>query len=240
MRLVGKAILLAVLTSGCVRVERGIGQTISAEGIETLSVRSERGDVFYDGRFQDRFEIYSTSWGRGGGEAAATSREAENDLTTAIYDEVLALDSTTGVNSAGVDHIVDGPSVMNLDIDTRQGQVWVENVDGYHVVTASDIIGDNLSGDADFYADTMNISIDPYDDSVIRLDAFGDVTLYLPAERAYDMTVWGDPAFEMEVTDLGFDDFLLDAGYFSGRRGLATIRVDVTISGGGFYLYELR
>jgi len=133
------------------------------------------------------------------------------------------------------------PSVLNVEAVTLDGLVTLTNIDGYHVVTGSSVLADNVYGDLDAYADggDADVEIFPYEGSIIRVESFGgDASVALPWGLAYDLRVYSDPDYGYEITDLGFDELVLGGDYAIGSTGAGSIRVEVIATGGSVWVTE--
>ncbi len=124
---------------------------------------------------------------------------------------------------------------------TLEGHAQLHGVDGSHVVTADSVTGTAITGSADLYAVRGGMDVEVYPDfgSVIVLQAMGgDVVLGMPFGLQYDIEVFGDWDYPMDVLDLGFDAVTVEPGYFAALTGGGNVVIEVTIQGGGFYVYE--
>jgi hypothetical protein len=233
--------MLFTLMFACVRVEHDFNETVSSQGIDVLASDIERGDVTYQVGADTEFDIVGTSWGRGGGEKKASAHEDENTFGVDIAAGLVDVWGRSDHRKGGVDVDVRGPSVVHLDLITLDGTVYMSDAVGTHVVTASRIEATALAGDADLYATNngMDVELWPYDDGVIRLDSVGgDVILSLPYGADYDIQVWADGEYGLDVAELGFDNFYMAPDYFAGSRGTESIDVKVYVTGGSFSLLE--
>ncbi|MEZ4316467.1 MAG: hypothetical protein R3F61_03135 [Myxococcota bacterium] len=227
---------VAVLATGCARVETTFSDTVSSEGVFVFQGTTDRGTIRYDGGgIGETFDVRGTSWATGGGKAKAERREADNQYAVSVQDRVLVASGVSFDGRAGVDFSVLGPSVMDVDILTDRGTAELFDVNGIHVVTANRVYGRGIIGDVDFFADSNGIDVEvlPFEFGSVRVESrSGDVDLYIPWGLDYDLTVVGDPEYEMVIEDLGFDTFVLEPGLAIGWRGGRSIRVDVVVTGG--------
>ena len=236
-------LLLPVMVA-CVQVESNFAEALSSEGVYTVLGDLDHGDFAYDGIEEEVFDIQGTSWGRGAGKKRAEKSQGANSYSIDVSSGVLEVVGRTSYRRAGIDFDLLGPDVMDMDVVSRDGNVYLEDVAGYHIVTADEIVSTRLIGDVDFYANEgMDVEIWPFEDGFVTLDSVGgDVVLYLPYGGDYDMQVWADPEYGLEITELGFDNFYLSpvGDYFAGSRGTESIEITVYLSGGSFSLLESR
>ena len=233
-------VLCAVV--GCARSEEISVEIVPAAGLTTVRADVESGDFVYDGRNWSEFAVNVTSWGRAWAQERASEKRAANSWTIEPVDDVLTItaDSDPG---AGVDFDVVGPAEVDLEIDVqRSGRVILDDVWGSTVITAPSITGRRLQGNLDALAIDGSITVDiqPDDNGVIRIETLdGAVDVGLPFGLDYDLQIWGDPAFSLIITDLGFDDQTVGEGYFAGSRGTGAIQVNLYVSGGAATLRSI-
>ncbi|MBT3222755.1 MAG: hypothetical protein HN348_27075, partial [Proteobacteria bacterium] len=164
--------LLLPLMVACVQVESNFSEALSSEGVYTVAGDLDQGDFAYDGIEEEVFDIIGTSWGRGAGKNRAKRNQKSNSYAIDITNSVLEVIGRTSYRRAGIDFDLIGPDVMDLDVVTREGDVYLEDVAGIHVVTADEIVTTRLIGDADFYAyEGMDVEIWPYEDGIVTLDS---------------------------------------------------------------------
>ena len=235
-------LLVPLLALGCVQVESTFEDTLSASGVSIVSARVDRGDITYDVDSETEFSVLGNSWGRGVmSRKRAERNQAATGYSVGISNGSLLLDARTEYRAAGVDFDVTGPSFLDTDLLTNEGTVTLEDVEGYHTVTASRIVSNRLIGDVVFIATGMGVNAEiwPYEDGTIYIDSSGGtVDLFLPFGGDYDVEIWGDIEHGVTVTDLGFDQFYLAEDYFAGERGTGAITVEVYAVGGAVNLYE--
>jgi hypothetical protein len=235
-------LIVPALMTGCVQYESEFSDTLSAAGVAIISARVDRGDISYDVGSEAQFDISGRSWGRGTMSKKTALRNQEaNSYSVRIVNDGLLLDATSDYTRAGVDFRVEGPWYMDTDILTKSGTVTLEEVEGYHTVTASRIVTYRVIGDVVFIGTGMGMDVElwPYTDGYIYLESSGGtVDVYLPYGGDYDVEIWGDVEYGVTVTDLGFDQFYLAEDYFAGERGSGAITVEVYASGGAVNLYE--
>jgi len=157
-----------------------------------------------------------------------------------VSDGLLDLWGRSPVSKSGVDIAVIGPSRMDVEAVLLDGTAHLYDVEGTHLVTANAVVGAGIAGDVDLYASLAGINVEvwPNDGGTVRLEAFGDVLLALPYGLDYDIEVFADPDWGVEVTDLGFDELVIAPDYVSAETGDGSIEVDVFVSGGVFALWE--
>lgn len=235
---------LAVLASGCVTVDSTFSDTLSSDGVFVFRGSSDRGIVAYDGRGMGRdFDISGRSWATGSGSNRAGEREASNRYGVEVEGEALVASAVSFDTRSGVDFDVFGPEVMDIEIVTEHGEAELFDVTGTHVVTARRIIGDNISGDVDFFADGRGLDVEvyPHDDGTVSIRSRGgNATIYLPRRLNYDLNIIGDPNRELELEDLGFDRMVVDPGLAIAWRGDRSVRVDIEVTGGDVRVLSAR
>lgn len=230
-----------VLTA-CVSSVNTVQETVDAKGIARLSVDSERGDVDIAGDDQrSEFRLLFESTGFGGGEAAASRREAQNSVGSSVDGTVLDVFTRSPASQSRVDLAIDLPARMDTDMELGNGNAFLSNLNGIHVVTANTVTGTRLLGDVDAYANEGPIDIEvwPYENGVIRIEAFSDVTLWLPYGLPYDMDVFVDPYFPYDIAELGYDQLVLGDTSIRAFTGDRSVRVEVYVTGGAFVLNSI-
>ena len=199
----------------------------------------ESGDFSYQGvAAADALEVIGASAGRAASESTAEERESGNSWSMSIDSDRLVIQSQSRERRASVDFDVRGPELMDLNIDLSDGSATVDEAEGAHAIRANYVTSRHLRGNASIEANSgMNVDIWPYEDGVISLSAVsGNVRLALPYGGPYDIQVWGSPSYAMYITDLGFTRQSASDGYFAAQSGAATVRIDVSVSGGEFTL----
>lgn len=232
---------LLPLAVGCAEFSEVYETRLPAEGVWNVFFDSERGSFAYAGTAEEEvFDVAVKSWATGSSRRRAEARAANNVWGVQIVGDLLDLWGRSPVEKAGVDAAVVGPRVINVESVLLDGRAELYEVDGYHTLSANQIYGSGIHGDVDFYAATDGIDVEvfPYDDSVVRLEAFGDVVLGLPYGLPYDLEVFSDPSWGVSVTDLGFDTLTILPDYVAATSGAATLRVEVYLVGGSFVLWE--
>ena len=228
--------------TGCAEVEQTFKERIPAADVTQVYADLDRGDVSYVGSpgvGEIVFDI--RSWGRAGSRGRATANEEGNEWGVHVVETELTAWGRSPSKTSGVDFGFAGPQIMDIEIVTLEGDVELHGVDGSHLVTADTVFGTAISGDADLYAARGGLEVELYPDfgSLIVLEAVdGDVIVGLPFGLQYDLEVLGDWDYPMDVVDLGFDAATISPGYFASLTGGGNVVVQVTVTGGGFYLYE--
>lgn len=231
--------LFAAMTVGCTTVQTTFTETIPAADVSALSVDLEQGSLFYTGASTGEVVIDGRAYGNGRNEEKASERQDGNSWGIDLDGAALSLTGNSDAVFAGVDFDVYGPKHINADIMLRSGGAHVENISGTVAITADSIDATNLTGSASLIASygDVDASLAPRPGSTVRVEANGDVTLWLPWGGDYDLQVWGDPAYEMIIEDLGFGWTTSAPAYFAGQSGPATTRVDVYATGGDVRIY---
>jgi hypothetical protein len=236
-----RAALLPLLAGACTYQESRFETTLPSEGVTDVFCDLEAGSFVYSGSgTAEAFTVGVASWAEGSSEGRADKRIANNDWGAQVSDGLLDLWGRSPVRRSGVDVAVLGPPQVNVEAVLLDGTVELYDVDGSHVVTANGVVGGGISGDVDLYASLTGISVQvfPRDDSTLRFEAFGDVWIELPYGLDYDLEVFADPDWGVEVQDLGFTDVFVAPDYVSAVTGDGSITVDVFVSGGTFHLWQ--
>lgn len=238
----GRIVIAAAALSGCSYREAQFETTLPADGVTDVFCDLERGAFVYDGAAEDEseFTVGIASWGVGGTGGRAEKRAASNTWGAQVSDGLLDVWGRSPVAKAGVDVVILGKRDVDVEAVLLDGPAYLYDVDGTHVVTANAVVGSGIAGDVDLYAslDGINVEVWPADGGTVRLEAYGDVLLALPYGLDYDLEVFADPDWGVQVTDLGFDELLLAPDYVSAETGDGSIEVDVFVSGGVFALWE--
>jgi len=235
-------VLTSLALVGCAEVEKTFDEVIPAEDIRQVYVDLDRGAVSYTGAADSTemaFEI--RSWARGGSRNRASDKERSNDWGVQVVETELTAWGRSPSATAGVDFALAGPEQMDVEIVTLEGAAELYGVDGQHVVTADAVVGAAISGDVDLYAARGSIQAEIYPDfgSLVVLQAVdGDVTVGLPFGLQYDLEIFGDWDYPMDVQDLGFDFASMSPGSFSALTGGGNVVVEIYVEGGGVYVYE--
>ncbi|MBN2797662.1 MAG: hypothetical protein JXX28_00800 [Deltaproteobacteria bacterium] len=233
-------VALPLLLVGCVRVESSFSTTVAAEGVTQIFSRVERGGFEYQGsQMLDDFLVYGVSSG-----TASSRARAEEKATGNLWD-VSAVDDTLQVMAESLDRgsvrfKIDGPDMLDTDIEVEDGNVRLEDLTGFHYVTAERIDMDGIVGDVDIYSHSGGIDVELLDvwSSVIIDSRDGGVDIWLPYGLEYDLEVWGDPDYALTVEDLGFDDSYIGEGYFAGDAGRSNVEVTLKVLGGSVGVYR--
>ena len=228
-----------VLSAGCVRFEDHFSDQLSAEGVYAVDALMERGRLEYRGQSEETFDISGVSWGYSSGRDIAERNENANRWSWEVRYSTLFVDASTEYVNAGVDVEVRGPDVMDVRASVDWGSVHLQDAEGAHVVSAGYITSERIIGDVDFFADGgMDVEIWPWLGGVVSLEAHGDVVLRLPYGGGYNIEVWGDSRYPMEIADLGWDEEAFGDGYYAAERWPGDILIQVNVQDGGFDLRE--
>ena len=233
--------LWLVLGVACKSAVTVVDEEVPAHGIFALAAEIDEGDFEYRGRRELKvFDVQYTSRGFGSQQEAADRREAANDYGSLVDVDLLELWGRTSFHQARVDILVDGPDVIDIEALLHDGDATLSNAVGSHLVTADRVVGLDLVGDLDLYARESGLDVEvwPFEAGTIRLEAVGDVVLSLPWGLEYDLEAFVDPAYGYEVTDLGFGDLRLYDDLVRAMTGSRSIRVEVYVEGGTFFLWE--
>lgn len=225
----------ALSLSGCAVSQSHFDESRSAAGVGLVQVSSESGDFTYQGAQTEVFSIAGESWGVAFKEDAAHEQEDGNALAIDTSGGTLRLDATSRSGSAGIHLDLTGPALMGSDISLEDGDAELYDVIGYALVTADTVEARRLEGGADLYARDGGVVAElyPAPGESIRVEAVnGSVDLTLPFGGAYDLQVWGDPEYSVQIDDFGFHSQAVDAAYFAGMAGRGDIQVTVIASGG--------
>ena len=229
-----------LMLSGCVDLVVTHTVDLPASGVETLRLRADRGNMDLWGVTEGRFEVEVKSWSSGSGDTRANEREAANDWGALVYDDVLELWGLSRAAFSGVNFTVRGPTAVTTDVVVLNGEVDLWNLTGGNTVTATHIYGRDLSGDLDLFADeSVDVQVFPQEGDVIELYAtHGDITLGLPDGGEYDIEVFTKRAKDIQITNLSFDSYGGEPGYFRSTTGEGKVRIRVFAGRGNFYLVD--
>ena len=229
-----------LLLTGCVDLVVTHTVDLPASGVETLRLRADRGNMDLRGTLEGRFDVEVKSWSSGGGDTRANEREAANDWGALVFDGVLDLWGASRAAVSGVNFTVRGPADVATDVVVLDGEVDLWNLTGGSTVTATHIYGRGLSGQLDLFADqSIDVQAYPEDGDVIELyTANGDITLGLPDGGEYDIEVFTKRAKDVQITNLSFDSYGGEPGYFRSSTGQGKVRVRVFAERGNFYLVD--
>ena len=233
------ALLLLPLLTACTSLTESAESHHSSQGVTDVRARVDNGDVSYTGRdWGDGFDvdIDSTAWGSD--EQVVSQRLADNRWISEPNGSTLDIMGDSGSSSSSVSFRIWGPEALDLDLRAEGGTVHASNVVGDHILVAGAVYADQLKGDVEIEAGSggVHAEIWPYEGGTVTIHAEGSVDLELPWGGDYDLQVWGDPEYPIDVADLGFSHVVANPGYFAGRRGPGTTRIDVYVAGGGFTL----
>lgn len=231
---------LVVLTSAC--VESRVTETWeSLPGAQSLTIRSDRGDVEIDGRTgRDAVFVEADLFGRAMGKDKAEERRNGTSVTFAEENNVVTIDARSQFTQAGVTLDADVPLVLNLDVSTERGDFTATDVEGTHVVDVNRIWNSFLRGelDADVGAGGIDLELWPYEDATVVINTTGDLRLALPAFGPYDIVIETGFDTELSVADLGFDELIDDGGRLIARRFPATALIDIRATGDSVRIVE--
>lgn len=232
---------MTIALVGCVSATEPFERTVDAEGMTTLRVDIERGDVLYDVADDSVFVIQGSSNARASSQARADDRLTDNQWRIDAQPPELVVEATTVQRRASVDVEVFGPSVVDLDIIANQGVVTLVDVEGTHVVEAGRVQTTRLRGSVDLTGTGGGVDAEVYpylNGSVTVQSTSGDVIVRLPFGGNYDVEILGDPDFEMFVSEFGFVGSIAQPGYFTGVAGDGSTPVRITAQGGSVQLLE--
>lgn len=235
-------VALSLLT-GCHVYNDPFDLALDAAGVDMVVADIDRGSFGYWGHSSlDSFAIEGESTGSGSSEAKARARAEANDWQIDVEGNELVI-STSSRENGRVNLDVDGPVRMHTDLILDSGGVYLEDVEGSHMITADSVETRDLVGDLDLYSRSGSVDVEIYpweDHGRVYIEAHGTTTLRMPAGLDYDIEVWGDPEYAMTIEDLYFYNSYMGEGYFSAESGSGTVEVDVWVYNGSFTLYETR
>ncbi|MFT6159102.1 MAG: hypothetical protein ACJAZO_004667 [Myxococcota bacterium] len=232
---------MTIALMGCVSASEPFGQTVDADGLTSLRVDIERGDVFYTVRSDDVFVVEGTSRALASSQSRADERLTDNAWRVDAQPPELVVEAQSVQRRASVDVEVFGPSVVDLNIIANQGVVTLMDVEGTHVVQAGRIQTTRLRGSVRLTGTGGGIDAEIYpffNGSIVVEGTSGDVIVRLPFGGNYDVEILGDPDFEMFVSEFGFVGSIAQPGYFTGVAGDGSIPVRITAQGGSVQLLE--
>ncbi|MCB9779289.1 MAG: hypothetical protein H6742_12050 [Alphaproteobacteria bacterium] len=235
-RLDALLVLLPLVATGCTVVEDPFHSSLPAAGVQRVVADIEEGDMAIRGSpGTATIELSGRTYGVAGKQDKAAANEAAAGLDVDTVGADLRIDAWSGGGTgSGVDVDLVVPDHVATDLFLENGTASLASLYGVHRVHASRIEADDLGGDLELVADGggMRLGLTPRPGDRIVVRARGDVDLTLPWGMDYDLQVWGDPAHELMVEDLGFDAVAADVAYFAGIRGSGSIRVDLVVEGG--------
>lgn len=237
-----KILALATLTVGCTTVEKTFAESIPADNISVVRVDLDNGHFSYQGLATNNIDVTGRAYGYASNAERAEERQGGTYWDMTVTGPELSLLGRSDANMAGVDFNVAGPGRINTSVYVHDGSASVDSLYGNILVDAESIRARQISGNVDMVArsGSVNAEIIPNRGEVIRVEAQnGDVELWLPWGVDYDLQVWGDPAHEMVVEDLGFGWSTGAPGYFAAQSGPASTRVDVYATGGSVRIYMI-
>jgi hypothetical protein len=224
-----------IFSVGCTTVQDNFTEQLSASGINMISASLDSGTLSYRGAATQDFTIDGRSWGMATKAERAEERLSGNSYAFGLDGRALVLQSQSDTGLAGVDFDITGPMAMSTEIRATDGSVELSDLSGFQQVSAERIDAERIYGGVDLLATSgsLDAEIYPGPGDAIRIETYsGDVELTLPWGGGYDIQVWGDPEYTMEVEDLGFYSAATAPAYFAGVSGNAAIRVDVFVTGG--------
>jgi hypothetical protein len=228
-----------------VYAERTFVETLPAEGVARVFCDIERGSFLYSGSSPDGFDVAIASWAEGSSENRAQERLETNEWGAAVDGDLLDLWGRSEVGRAGIDIGVEGPPAVDVEAVMADGSAELYDVVGTHVITANAIRARGVVGDLDLLStlDGIDVETFPEPGDAIVLQSAGSTLLAVPYGLEYDLEVFADPDWGVQVTDLGFDSLLYAPDYVravtgSGAIPSGAIPIDVFVVGGPFYLLE--
>lgn len=237
-----RALVLVAVVPGCATASRTWEAELPFDELGRAFGDVERGGLAYFGDGgADAVQVGFRAWAHAGGEEAARRRLASSRWGAEIRGDLLDLWARSPDPKAGVDIAAEGPADVDVDLLTVEGPVEAHGVRGLAVLTGSAVAGVDLHGsvDAAAFAGSAQIEAFPPDDGTVTVSAVdGDVVLYLPYGAPVDLSVRLDVEAGYRITDLGFDEVHRRPDRFQARTGEGTLRVDVDVVRGSFWLYE--
>ena len=234
-------VLVLVNLMGCIVADDTVSYQFDGSDVTRLEADIERGDLDYHAVGGTDIEVLARSWATANEGDKAATKQSGNDFDATVDGDTLELWADVQFVQAGVDFEIEGPIEMDTEIDLSDGTAHLIGLEGVHTIRADRIVTEELAGDAFLEAtdDGIDAEIWPYDDGDIVIDStYGDVVLRLPWGADYDLVVWGDDSYEMEIADLGLENEMFGAGYYEGSYGTESITVTVNVTGGSFTLLE--
>jgi len=240
----GAATALAVLFIGatsaaCVEVRASDDVAFDGTGVAFVSARNDSGDVRISGRNSTAIDVTATVWGKGSKEPRAQERQDTVDWSAQVEGDTLVLDGVAIENRSGVDFAVLAPTVLDLDLIADSGTVRIDDIEGIHTITATNVTGSTV-GDLDVYgSSSVDLDFVPYVETDTYIESGGSVTLAIPYGLDYDLTIRNDPSDSMDIAELGWDELVLGEGFVNGIRGRGHIEIDIRANG-SVRIVELR
>jgi len=222
--------VLLSLLAACTRFDAVDQIELPAAGVWYGFVDDDRGDLRYDGAVgAEQFEVTFTSWATGSTQRQAEDRAADNTWGAVVDGPMFDAWGRSEARRAGVDVAIQGPRVFDVEAITLDGQVALYDVDGYHHLTGSEVVGRGVFGDVDALSyGGIDLQLYPYEGSRVRLEATqGDLWVALPAGLPYSLHLVTDPSWSYELADLGFDEVSLGPGHAFATAGQGTVSVEL-------------
>jgi hypothetical protein len=234
-------LLVTLLGTACTTAESPISATLPADALHRIVLDVERGDVTYAPNSTAEVSFHGRSWGRGRDMKTAEKRHDTVRFIAMRDGHAAVARGYSNATSAGTDIDAYGPAHVDVTLETHSGTARLVGVTGRQVVRADEVDVRAVRGSIDIEARSrVDAEVIAGVGDHVQIAASGDVFLELPFGLDYDLQIWGDPAYALEVHDLGFDAVYGNAGYFAATAGSATTRVDITVTGGRIQIIPAR
>ncbi|MEQ1566252.1 MAG: hypothetical protein ABMA64_11490 [Myxococcota bacterium] len=229
--------LFLVGAVGCAEARLPASETLPAEGVRTVVIDVERGDVVVSGTQPTEFVVSSEAWASAATQGQAEAAAGGVEFGARVVGDRLSVTGRSGGPRAGVDVVIEGPPGVDVDAWLSGGRASMRDLDGDLVVTSDGFDGTGLTGSVDLVSDgSVSLDADPALDTHLKLDVHGDVRLGLPYGAPIDLVAFPDPDYAVEVADLGFDSVSVAPDFVDARTGTGRVTVEVVVRSGSFTL----
>jgi len=206
-------------------------QTFGAWGTSEVVGEIGQGEFTYQGGTPDQFVVDVRSWGQGSSKDRAAEKRDANSWDVSQQGTQLVVAAESAYKQAGVDFDVSGPSVLGIDVSLDEGTVNVSDVEGVHRMVAPYLYGQGVVGDltANSLGGEAVLKVTPFLGGTVDITVEdGSLDLAIPAGLAYDLQVWSDPGFLIDViNDMGFEEDSRGEDFYAARAGDESVRVRI-------------
>jgi ribosomal protein S11 len=216
-------------------------EDFSFTDVATVFVDVDKGFVDYSGMATaSDVDVKVTSWATAGNRGKAETKQAENAYAATADNGELRVTGDTGFVQAGIDVKLNGPEVMDLNLNAGSGGITVRDVIGISQLSGPNIDVRNYEGDLTINSTSgVYAEVYPFEVGIVDIYASsGDCVVRLPAFAPMAVTIEFDPEQESVFSDLGFDDEFLDDGTYIASRNPGEITVNIRCPNGRVELLE--
>jgi hypothetical protein len=231
----GVPIVLATL--GCASSREVVERTFDAASVDRVVVDLAAGDLDLRAASTDEVALVAEIGARAGTRGEAERRRDEVTLDVEVRDGELRV-ASTGPEHTRVDVALEVPPRTDLEAALADGSARVEGTRGAHRITAGGVTGRDLHGTVDVEATAEGVDLEVFPDGPCAITSRGPLVVSLPYGLEYELVVKPDPEWGAEIADLGFDALVETELLVEGRRGEATLRVELRAVGGPVVVLE--